>query len=66
MAGGAAVTRADTQRAFDEGLILRTHVLRPTWHFALPQDIRWMLRLTAPKLRRIMAFLHPSGRSGSR
>jgi len=54
MAGGAAVTRADTQRAFDDGLILRTHVLRPTWHFALPQDIRWMLRLTAPKLRRIM------------
>ena len=54
MAGGAAITRADTQRAFDEGLILRTHVLRPTWHFALPQDIRWMLRLTAPKLRRIM------------
>ena len=54
MAGGAAVTRTDTQRAFDDGLILRTHVLRPTWHFALPQDIRWMLRLTAPKLRRIM------------
>ena len=54
MAGGAAVSRTDTQRAFDDGLILRTHVLRPTWHFALPRDIRWMLRLTAPKLRRIM------------
>ena len=42
--------------------MLRTHVLRPTWHFALPEDIRWMLRLTAPKLRRIMALLQPAAR----
>ena len=55
MTNGTAVTRADVQRVFDAGSILRTHVLRPTWHFALPQDIRWLLRLTAPKLRRIMA-----------
>ena len=54
MTNGAAVTRVDMLRAFDAGEILRTHVLRPTWHFARPQDIRWLLRLTAPKLRRIM------------
>lgn len=40
----------DVERAFDEGAILRTHVLRPTWHFVTPADIRWMLELTAPRV----------------
>ena len=37
--------------AFNAGAILRTHVLRPTWHFVLPADIGWMLRLSAPRIR---------------
>src|SRR5690349_9379361 len=37
--------------AFDQGKILRTHVLRPTWHFVAPADIRWMLALSAPRIR---------------
>lgn len=44
------VTGTDFDAAFAEGKILRTHVLRPTWHFVLPQDIRWMLKLTAPRV----------------
>ncbi len=36
--------------------IIRTHVLRPTWHFVLAEDIRWMLDLTAPKIRKVMAI----------
>jgi Winged helix DNA-binding domain len=36
---------------FDAGRILRTHVLRPTWHFVLPGDIGWMVRLTGPRVR---------------
>jgi hypothetical protein len=36
--------------AFTNGSILRTHVLRPTWHFCLAEDIRWMLELTAPRV----------------
>jgi hypothetical protein len=36
---------------FDAGRILRTHVLRPTWHFVLPEDIGWMVRLTGPRVR---------------
>ena len=36
--------------AFNKGEILRTHVLRPTWHFVAPEDIRWMLQLTAPRI----------------
>jgi hypothetical protein len=46
---------ADIERAFDDGRILRTHVLRPTWHFVLPADIRWMLALTGPRVNAISA-----------
>lgn len=46
---------AAIERAFDEGAILRTHVMRPTWHFVTPADIRWLLALTAPRVQRIMA-----------
>ena len=45
----------DIERAFEEGRILRTHVMRPTWHFVTPADIRWMLDLTAPSVHRRMA-----------
>jgi len=44
------LTDADVDRAFDEGTILRTHILRPTWPFVTPADIRWMLALTAPRV----------------
>lgn len=47
----AAATDAELDWLFDRGEILRTHVLRPTWHFVLPQDIRWLLGLTAPRVR---------------
>jgi hypothetical protein len=38
------------ERAFNDGAILRTHLLRPTWHFVTPADIRWLLALTAPRV----------------
>ena len=43
-------TDEDVERAYDAGAILRTHALRPTWHFLLPADIRWVLALTAPRV----------------
>ncbi len=46
---------AELDRALAEGTILRTHVMRPTWHFVLPADIRWMLDLTAARVRARMA-----------
>ena len=46
----------DVDRAFAEGAILRTHVLRPTWHFVLPDDIRWLLALTAPRVHAFSAY----------
>jgi hypothetical protein len=44
-------TDAEIDRIFDKGGILRTHVMRPTWHFVLPDDIRWLLELTGPRVR---------------
>jgi hypothetical protein len=48
-------TDAGIEREFTDGRLLRTHVLRPTWHFVAPEDIRWMLALTAPRVIRTMA-----------
>jgi hypothetical protein len=42
--------------AFAAGTILRTHVMRPTWHFVTPADIRWLLALTAPRLHIANAY----------
>ena len=37
--------------ACDRGDIVRTHVLRPTWHFVAAGDLRWMLRLTGRRIQ---------------
>lgn len=44
-------TDASIEDAFNDGEILRTHVLRPTWHFVTPKDIRWLVELTAPRVK---------------
>jgi len=49
-------TEADLDARFDAGELLRTHVLRPTWHFVDPADIRWLLELTAPRVHRANAY----------
>ena len=48
----------DVEQAFNDGHILRTHVLRPTWHFVAPEDIRWLLALCAPRLHATNAYYH--------
>jgi hypothetical protein len=48
-------TDMDVEQVIGSGAILRTHVLRPTWHFVDPADIRWMLSLTAPRVGARMA-----------
>lgn len=51
-------TDATIDQAFNEGRILRTHVMRPTWHFVAPADIRWMLELTAPRIHMLSAYYY--------
>jgi hypothetical protein len=48
------IREADVDAAFDRGLILRTHVMRPTWHFVPAADISWMLALTGPRVSAMM------------
>ena len=48
----------DVEQAFNDGAILRTHVLRPTWHFVSPADIRWMLKLSAPRVHAASAYYY--------
>jgi hypothetical protein len=49
------MTDTAMEREFERGTILRTHVLRPTWHFVDPADLRWLLALTGPRVMKTMA-----------
>jgi hypothetical protein len=51
-------TDAVVEQAFQEGAILRTHVMRPTWHFVTPADIRWLLELTAPRVHAVNGHMY--------
>ena len=42
------------EKAIDKADIIRTHVLRPTWHFIVPADVHWMLALSAPNIKTAM------------
>jgi hypothetical protein len=46
-----SATISDVESALARGEILRTHVMRPTWHLVAAEDIRWMLELNKEKLK---------------
>ena len=50
------ITEADVEASFNEGRILRTHAIRPTWHFVTSEDIRWILELSAPRTHAVSAY----------
>ena len=49
---GRELSATKIEDAFTDGRILRTHVLRPTWHFVVADDIDWMVALNAERLQR--------------
>jgi hypothetical protein len=51
LANAANATDTMVEDAFNQGRFLRTHVLRPTWHFVAPENIRWMLDLSAARIK---------------
>lgn len=51
-------TEKNIEAAINSGEILRTHVMRPTWHFVSCDDIYWLLDLTAPKLKASLKGRH--------
>jgi hypothetical protein len=38
------------EEAFRRGEILRTHLMRPTWHFVSPHNLRWMRPISASSI----------------
>ena len=52
------LTDKDVTDAIDSGEVIRTHVMRPTWHFVSANDIYWMLELTAPRILASMKGRH--------
>ncbi len=56
VAARTAAPRADAVAGLlADGTVVRTHVLRPTWHYALASDIGWLLDLTGPRNRATVA-----------
>src|SRR5689334_13499668 len=47
-------TEKTIEASIHKGEIIRTHLLRPTWHFVSPDDIHWMLDLSASKLKALV------------
>jgi Winged helix DNA-binding domain len=45
--------QADLAGLLEAGTVVRTHVLRTTWHFVRAEDIGWLLELTGPRLRQL-------------
>jgi hypothetical protein len=51
-------TKNEIVEAFNRGDFLRTHVLRPTWHFVSADDIHGMLELSAPRIKASLKTRH--------
>jgi hypothetical protein len=52
------LTQSAIDQAYADGAILRTHAMRPTWHFVDPADIRWLLTLTSPRVHAVNASFY--------
>lgn len=46
-------SETEIEEAVNSGQIIRTHILRPTWHFVAADDIYWMLDISAPQIKRL-------------
>lgn len=53
-----ASTEHEVMAAYDAGDILRTHVLRPTWHFVTPATIRTTLAATAARVHQLNGTIY--------
>lgn len=54
-ARSASPDASELSTLLDTGRVLRTHVLRPTWHYVSADDIGWLLALTGPRVQRATA-----------
>jgi hypothetical protein len=56
--GPHGATLENLGAAMDAGEILRTHALRPTWHFLVPAELRWIQALTGGRVDRVAATMY--------
>ena len=49
-----SATIAQVNEALAKGEIVRTHIMRPTWHYVAGKDLRWMLQLTSSRLKKVI------------
>lgn len=49
---------ADVEAALADGSLVRTHAMRPTWHLLAAEDLRWLMRLTAPRVHAANRFMY--------
>ena len=54
----SALGFADVQGEFDAGTMLRTHMLRPTWHLVAAEDIRWILAATSARVQQLNGTMY--------
>src|SRR5262245_44104719 len=46
-------SQGEMRSALEDGRLIRTHVLRPTWHYVLAEDVGWLVELTAPRIEQV-------------
>ena len=39
------------EESLERGEIIRTHIMRPTWHFVPAEDLRWMIQLSGQRIK---------------
>lgn len=52
------VTHQQIENDINKGKIIRTHILRPTWHLISVNDVRWIMELTAPGITKRLSSMH--------
>lgn len=45
------LTLQKVEKEIHNGKIIRTHILRPTWHFIAAGDYHWMIALSGPRIK---------------
>jgi hypothetical protein len=54
----SGATCADVRAEFDAGAFVRTHILRPTWHFVAAEDLGWITAVTAPRVQQLNGTIY--------
>jgi hypothetical protein len=49
------VTDMDVEMSLRSGDLVRTHIMRPTWHIVAGQDVRWIMALTSKNIKAAFA-----------